>query len=79
MAYNFNVNLNTKNFEIAIDTDKRYGYFEHTELGDGCGGGLWFELVDDKLSLFDYDGVYALPKEVRDALRTLYTVDESFD
>lgn len=62
--YNFTINIDTPNFEIRIDTEAQYGYFEHNELGDECGGGLWF---DDRL-LLDYDGVYELPQEVQDAL-----------
>jgi hypothetical protein len=34
-------------------------------LGDERAGGLWY---DDKKNLHDYDGVYALPKEVCEAL-----------
>ncbi len=51
---------NTENYEVALSTNGRYGYFEHNELGDICGGGLWF----DNGKLYDYDGVYELPKEV---------------
>ncbi len=55
--------INTDNFEINLCEDN-YGYFEHNELGDECGGGLWFEGDE----LVDYDGVFELPKEVREAL-----------
>lgn len=65
MAYEFNKIINTKKFEMKIDTNAQYGFFEHNELGDECGGGLWFE----GLELVDYDGVYELPKEVREALK----------
>ena len=35
--------------------------FEHNELGDEYAGGLWFK----GKNLVDYDGVYALPKEIQ--------------
>lgn len=63
--YNFDVKLTTKNFTVEIDTRANYGYFEHDELGDECGGGLWF--ADGELT--DYDGVFALPSEVASILR----------
>lgn len=56
--------VHTENFEVGIHDDKRRGYFEHNELGDECGGGLWFH----DGALIDYDGVYELPREV---IRTL--------
>jgi hypothetical protein len=51
---------NTGNFEVALATNGRYGYFEHNELGDMLGGGLWFE----DGAIYDYDGVAELPSEV---------------
>jgi hypothetical protein len=59
--------IDTENYEIwlNIDTTGQRGYFEHTTLGDERAGGLWY---DDKKNLTDYDGVYELPKEVREAL-----------
>ena len=70
MTYKFNVTADTANFEIRIDLAAGYGYFEHNELGDGCGGGLWFgQQGDDSLTLSDYDGVAILPQEVGEALR----------
>jgi hypothetical protein len=50
----------TMNFEIRFRNKDR-AYFEHKELGEDCGGGLWFK---DK-ALVDYDGVYDLPTEVK--------------
>jgi hypothetical protein len=64
--YNFDKTLNTKNFEIAIDTTSLYGYFEHQTYGEELGGGLWFDASGE---LIDYDGVYELPKEVATALK----------
>lgn len=70
--YNFDQNLDTEKFEVRIDTVAGRGYFEHNELGDECGGGLWF--TDKELT--DYDGVSVLPGEVEDALRNAgYTVE----
>ena len=49
-------------------------YFEHNGLGEDRAGGLWF----DGATLDDYDGVFALPREVGRALIQLgITVDES--
>ena len=68
--------VTTDNFTVEIfDETSLRGYFEHNELGDNRGGGLWF----DGLSLIDYDGVYCLPKEVIQALRdTGFYVDPEF-
>lgn len=87
MTYNFDTKLNTKNFTVEIDTQANYGYFEHNTKGDECGGGLWFQAVpmseaglEKKVELIDYDGVFALPKEVITVLRTAgYIVDEDFE
>ena len=56
--------INTKRFEVGIHDDRKHGWFEHNELGDECGGGLWFH----DGALIDYDGVYELPREVIQAL-----------
>lgn len=67
--YNFNLALPTKNFDIQIDEEACYGYFEHMHYGDECGGGLWFDKTENgDLQLSDYDGVFSLPREVCDAL-----------
>ena len=68
--------VTTDNFTVEIfDEVPLRGYFEHNELGDSCGGGLWFE----GLELIDYDGVYCLPKEVIQALRDMgFYVDPEF-
>jgi hypothetical protein len=76
MSHDFTVVLDTEHFEIRISEGTEYGYFEHNELGDECGGGLWF--TGDEL--VDYDGVFALPKEVVDALRDYgFKLDEAYD
>lgn len=87
MTYNFDTKLTTINFTIQIDTQAHYGYFEHNTKGDNCAGGLWFQTVpmseaglQKKVELIDYDGVFALPKEVVGVLRTAgYIVDEDFE
>lgn len=66
MEYDFTVRMGSQNFEVYYDPVSKYGYFEHIELGDNCGGGLWF---DEKNNLIDYDGVAVLPREVRDTLQ----------
>lgn len=58
------IKLDTGDFQIEITPDTAHGFFEHYELGDGWGGGLWF----DGKRLTDYDGVFELPKEVTAAL-----------
>lgn len=58
--YNFDWKLTTKHYTIEVDTKAEYGYFEHNELGDESGGGLWFKGKE----LIDYDGVFELPREV---------------
>ena len=68
----------TKNFEIGIHADGFQGWFEHEDLGDELGGGLWFQRNDEgKTELIDYDGVTALPKQVAMELRARgYVVDD---
>lgn len=69
MNYHYNKDLSNAEFEIKVDTESLYGYFEHNILGDNCGGGLWFETLEGGvLALIDYDGVFELPSEVRKAL-----------
>jgi hypothetical protein len=58
--------LHTERFEIGIHDGRLRGWFEHNELGDECGGGLWFEADG---TLYDYDGVYMIPLEVLAALK----------
>lgn len=74
--YNFDHVKVTDYFEVKVDSKAQYGYFEHKELGDQCGGGLWFTDSD----LVDYDGVAELPMEVIVALREMgFTVEEDFE
>lgn len=61
----FDLDISTANYEIKIDVEREYGYFEHQTHGDEVAGGLWF----DGNSLMDYDGVFELPGEVVDALK----------
>lgn len=88
MAYDFNKKIQVGKFDIQIDELKRYGFFEHEDLGDECGGGLWFEFEhdehgertsDNRLYLTDYDGVFQLPKDVWLGLEQLgYVVEEAY-
>lgn len=80
MTYNFTKIIQSGPFEIRIDPAARYGYFEHDTKGDLCGGGLWFEQLDGGvLALVDYDGVFELPREVKEGLQGLgYIVTEEF-
>ncbi len=71
----FNVKLGTQNFSVWIDTNKKYGFFEHDTLGDNCGGGLWF---NKELILKDYDGVYDLPSEVKNVLVMFNMCEKDF-
>jgi hypothetical protein len=80
-SHDYTVDLSTANFEIKIHPSAGYGYFEHNELGDECGGGLWFTSCPPFAGeLVDYDGVTHLPKEVDIALRANnYYLDDTFD
>lgn len=64
MPYNFDKKIETKHFTVQVDTGAQYGYFEHNTLGEDCAGGLWF----NDQHLYDYDGVFAIPTEVAEAL-----------
>lgn len=67
--------VTTNNFCIEILSPTK-GYFEHETEGDNCAGELWFEGKE----LIDYDGVFALPKEVVTALREYgWIVGEEFE
>ncbi|MGB4467552.1 MAG: hypothetical protein WBI41_05815 [Azovibrio sp.] len=63
--------IQTEHFEVLIFSDAMKGYFEHHHLGDECGGGLWFEVIDNEKTLVDYDGTTHLPREVWQALETV--------
>lgn len=86
-SYNFNKKTQSGHYEVQVDTESQYGYFEHDELGDESGGGLWFEQSAEKdtdgnfkLELMDYDGVSELPKSVIKALREMgFIVGENFE
>lgn len=79
--YDFNCKIVTDNFTIEVADSDRYGAFEHNDLGDECGGGLWFEQnPEGKLELIDADGTYTLPEEVAEALRLAgYVITEEFE
>lgn len=65
-------------YEVKIEEDGYHGYFERES--DGSGGGLWFERVDGKMELIDYDGMTHLPKEVAETLRKAgFVVGEEFE
>ena len=71
MSCNFSQKVQIGVWEVQVDPDEGYGYFERET--DGAGGGLWFD-VDaalGKLSLVDYDGVCALHSDVVKAIREL--------
>ena len=70
--YNFDIKLHEDEFDIQIDTDAHYGYFERDD-GE-CSGGLWLAATADpditqSLELVDFDGTFELPKPVLKALR----------
>jgi hypothetical protein len=54
-------------FEVVIDIERNYGYFEHKIYGDELGGGLWFK----NRELVDFDGTMVLPIEVAISIREL--------
>lgn len=74
--YHFDVHVDEGTYTVEVDTTARYGYFEHNELGDESGGGLWF----DGKNLIDYDGVFELPMKVIKALRAAgFSVSKDFE
>lgn len=81
MGYNFNQKFQFGKYIVEIDTAANYGYFEHDELGDERGGGLWFDKrADNRLELTDYDGMACLPKVIITGLRENgFIVDEDFE
>ena len=65
--------LETVSYYGEIDFSNESGWFEHSELGeDGGGGTFYFDTIlkDGKKyhTIYDYDGCYDLPKEVKSAL-----------
>jgi hypothetical protein len=57
--------------EVCMDTTANYGWFERYRMRTDIDiyiaeGGLWFEVCDEGygVQLYDYDGVYELPKTV---------------
>lgn len=81
MSYNFTQDLSTERWDIKIDTDANYGYFEHNRTG--TGGGLWFGPSEDRpgmIELLDCDGTPSLPQSIVKALRDAgYYLDEHYD
>ncbi len=76
MEYQFDKRVQSGKFDVRIDSAAGYGYFEHEELGDECGGGLWFQAG----ALTDYDGVAVLPAKVIAGIRGLgFVVDADFE
>jgi len=71
----YNINLSTNKFEIWINTETKYGWFEDNIFGDENGGGLWF---DEDMKLKDYDGVYFLPDHVRNQLMRNNFITQEF-
>lgn len=76
------VKLERGDFEVGIRPSRRTGWFEWVggdNEDDEVTGGLWFHEEDGCLELEDYDGVFALPKEVKDILRDAgVAVNEEF-
>jgi hypothetical protein len=66
--HDYNVKVDSKNYHVEVATKTLYGWFEHHNGGEG---GLWFDLEDAKLVLIDYDGVFSLPAEVKQALQSV--------
>jgi hypothetical protein len=62
MQHDFTETLESGSWLVKISPSTEYGYFANTEEGEG--GGLWFEGNE----LYDYDGVYELPKSMIAAL-----------
>lgn len=68
-TYNFDLGFQAGQYTVSVDTTAERGYFEHDILGDQSGGRLTFERNDaGQIEIIDYDGVWALPREVIDGL-----------
>ncbi len=84
MTYDFTKTIQKGHYDIGIDPNSNYGYFEHDQLGDESGGGLWFEKITlpkhgETLILIDYDGVEVLPKDVcRGLVELCFIVPDEF-
>lgn len=77
--YNNDIVFQAGHYTVGVDTARLHGYFEHDILGDNSGGELWFARSGDRLELTDYDGVWALPREVVDGLKQHnFIVSEDF-
>ena len=73
--HNYTEKLTRRKQSVEVSPSTSYGWFEHCDFGDNCGGGLWFE----GKALTDYDGVSILPRSVCEALVILgYTVEADF-
>lgn len=79
-AYNFTQVLREpgSKWEVHIDVEQGYGYYEHDTFGEG--GGLWFvKHASGKWELADYDGCSELPMNVFKAIRNAgHIADMSF-
>lgn len=67
-SHNFNKKITEGSWEVAVDEEAKYGYYEH-QLS-GSGGGLWFGKQEDtgELELVDFDGLGVLPANVKRGL-----------
>jgi hypothetical protein len=75
MSYTFNKVKKVGKWEVSIDEESMYGYFEHDDFGEG--GGIWFEKnADGVLEVSDFDGVFQLPNDVISVIRELGFVVE---
>lgn len=72
MTYSFTQVAVTAHYDVKVDPEQRYGYFEHHTLGNLHGGGMWFyKNAAGLLELIDFDGTTELPHEVFHALRRM--------
>jgi hypothetical protein len=44
MAYTFDKKFDDGTFTVEVDTEAKYGHFEHNIHGEDRDGGLWFEM-----------------------------------
>jgi hypothetical protein len=71
--HDYTETLESGNWLIKISPTTEYGYFENQDTGGE--GGLWFTGNE----LYDYDGMFELPKLVADALQGAgYVVPREF-
>lgn len=73
--HNYNLTGDTAFFDVKIDTEALYGYFEHRIIGEEFSGFLYFDKImpvtaaKRGLELTSFEGVSEMPDQVLSWLR----------